>query len=117
MKAGLGIALVGGILCFVAMTTEFDPQDPDTIRNMGIYLLSAVVFFAIAGGFSRYAQWSRPLLGGMVFFGAAIVLALFIAKYIPLWFFVSEIVICVFLISCLSSVQLRGYLQKAAERS
>lgn len=112
MKTGMAFALLAGIVCFAAMAVQFDPSKDNMIREMSIYLLMAVVCFAVAGGFSQYAQWSRPLLGGMVFFIAAMAIAFYIVRFVPLWFFVVEVVLCVIMLTTLSSVQLKGYLNK-----
>lgn len=115
MKTGMALALIAGILCFVAMVTEFDQNNPDVLRHMGVYLLVAVVTFAIAGGFSKYAQWTRPVLGGMIFTVAGIAIAFYLLRHVPLWFLIGEIILCATMMTTLSSVQLKGYLNRPTE--
>lgn len=115
MKAGMGFAFLAGIVCFAAMATQFDPENPDVLVHMGLYLLWAVIIFAVAGGFSKYAQWSRPVLGGMIFLVAGMAIAFYMLKCVPLWFLVTEVILCVCMLITLSSVHLKGYLDKQAD--
>ncbi|AGI47170.1 hypothetical protein TALC_00156 [Thermoplasmatales archaeon BRNA1] len=97
MKAGLAFALIGGIVAFFAMAFALayavDGSGMDTVADAGLYLLMAVLFFALAGGFTRYAQWTQNVLIFMAFLTLGAAIGGFAAGYFELWFGIIEAVL------------------------
>lgn len=93
MKAGLTVGLLGGLLSFFAMAYTFKPDMNDAILSMGILLLIAVMFFAIAGGFSKTSQWNQNVLLGFSLLTVGVSVATLVTGYVPAWFSAVEIVL------------------------
>ncbi len=58
IKAACGIALLGGILS-VAYLALFYESSEGFLTIAGLYMLTAVLFFALAGAFVRGGQWNQ----------------------------------------------------------
>lgn len=95
MKCGLAAGLLGGLVSFFAMAYTFKPDMDDAIVSMGLLLLIAVMFFAIAGGFSKTSQWPQSVLLGFCLLTAGVSVATFFIGYIPQWISAIEIVLAV----------------------
>ena len=95
MKAGLFVGLIGGLLSFFAMAYTFSPDMDDALVSMGILLLIAVMFFAIAGGFSKTSQWTQNVLLGFSLLTVGVSVASMVIGYVPLWISAIETVLAV----------------------
>ena len=51
------VCAIGGVLALVAMAYGFDYTTVDAIGRLCCYLVIAILFFAIAGGFTETGQW------------------------------------------------------------
>ena len=119
MKVGMACGLLGGLVAFFALAFLFGVNDNgmDSVKEMAIYLLTAVAFFALAGGFSKTSQWSQNALLLYCFIVAGVLFGVLIADLTPLWFTVIEIVLAIL---CIMSTVLGGtgsYLKKLEEEA
>ncbi len=114
MKAGLGLGLLGGLVAFFALAFLFSVGDDgmDAVGEMTLYLLIAIAFFSLAGGFSKTSQWNQNALLLYTFIVTGFVFGTLIADMIPLWFSVIEIVIAVLCIICAVTGGTGRYLEK-----
>lgn len=60
-KFGAALGFIGGIIGIACLALYFEPEE-STLVDMGIFMLIAVMFFALAGGFMRTGQWSWDVL-------------------------------------------------------
>ena len=109
MKAGMAVGLFGGLVAFFAMAFLFNTDD-EPLLTMGLCLLIAVLYFALAGGFSKTSQWTQNVLIAYSFITTAAVLGIFIADLIPLWFAVIELVLGILAIAFASLGGSKAYL-------
>ena len=66
VKFGGALGFFGGFVSMVCLVLFFDAEE-GALAAMGAYLLIAVMFFALAGGFARGGQWSWNVLLLMTF--------------------------------------------------
>ncbi|MDR0509329.1 MAG: hypothetical protein LBG63_05890 [Candidatus Methanoplasma sp.] len=66
VKIGGALGFIGGIISIVCLAVFFE-IDESALAEMGAYMLIAVMFFALAGGFARGGQWSWNVLLLMTF--------------------------------------------------
>ncbi|MDR0309746.1 MAG: hypothetical protein LBH88_03195 [Candidatus Methanoplasma sp.] len=66
IRIGGTLGLIGGIACIVCMVLFFRAEE-SALLDMGVYMLVAVMFFALAGGFFKGGQWSWSVLLLMTF--------------------------------------------------
>ena len=92
MKIGMCMGLLGGLVAFFAMAFLFDIDD-EPLQTMAICLLVAVLYFALAGGFSKTSQWNQNVLTAYCFITIGVMFGVTIVEYIPLWFGVIELVL------------------------
>jgi len=103
MKAGLACGILGGLLALFAMAFPIDLSTDSSmslIATLAILLLTAVLYFAMAGGFSKTSQWNQNILLGYCFLTGGVMFGVFIAGLIPLWLFVAEIILAAIAILC-----------------
>lgn len=100
MKCGLAAGILGGLVSFFAMAYTFKPDMEDAIISMGLLLLIAVMFFAIAGGFSKTSQWTQNVLLGFCLLTIGVSAAVLLIGYVPQWFSAIEIVLAVLATAC-----------------
>jgi len=72
VKIGSALGFIGGIISIICMAIFFKADD-NALVSMGTYLLIAVMFFALAGGFARNGTWSWNMLLFMTFLTIAVV--------------------------------------------
>ncbi|MCL1811494.1 MAG: hypothetical protein FWG41_04695 [Methanomassiliicoccaceae archaeon] len=72
VKIGCALGFIGGIICMIGLALFFEVED-SALANMGAYMLIAVMFFALAGGFAKGGQWSWNVLLLMTFLTIAAV--------------------------------------------
>jgi len=72
VKVGGALGFIGGIISIICMAIFFNADD-NTLSSMGAYMLIAVMFFALAGGFARNGKWSWNMLVFMTFLTIAVV--------------------------------------------
>jgi len=85
VKAGCALGLVGGIVSIMCLAMFFE-TDADTLSVMGVYMLFAVLFFALAGALTKNSQWSWDVLTLMTFLTIGIIAACMIYELVePLY--------------------------------
>ena len=89
MKAGMAVGLLGGLDAFFAMAYLLQINN-DTLRTMSVCLLIAVLYFAMAGGFSKTSQWKQSVLLAYCFITFGVIFGAALIQYIPLWFAIIE---------------------------
>ena len=72
VKAGGALGFAGGLISIVCLALFFE-VDGGALTVMGAYMLIAVMFFALAGGFARNGQWSWNVLLLMTFLTVGVV--------------------------------------------
>lgn len=101
MKVGMAVGLLGGLLSFFAMAYLLNINDgANVIYSAGVYLATATVFFAMAGGFSKTSQWSQNVLIGYSFLTFGVCVGFFAAGFVPDWFAAISIILCIVAIAC-----------------
>lgn len=87
MKANVGcaIGLIAGAFCFGIIALEFQATE-DGLITMGLYVLIACLFFALAGAFSKNGQWNSDMLTLMIFLTMGIIAAFAISSYVDMYF-------------------------------
>jgi len=102
MKAGMACGLLGGLVAFFALAFLFGVSDNgmDAVKEMAVYLLSAVAFFALAGGFSKTSQWNQNALLLYAFIVIGVMFGVLAGDLAPLWFCTIEIVLGILCIIC-----------------
>ncbi|MCL2031746.1 MAG: hypothetical protein FWH45_00355 [Methanomassiliicoccaceae archaeon] len=66
VKIGGALGLLGGVVAVVCMAVFFEAEE-SALMKMGACMLTAVMFFALAGGFAKGGQWSWNVLLLMTF--------------------------------------------------
>jgi O-antigen/teichoic acid export membrane protein len=66
IKIGSALGFIGGLICIFCLAFFFEADD-SMLTYMGVYMLLAVMFFALAGGLSRGGQWTWSTLMLMAF--------------------------------------------------
>ncbi|AIZ57188.1 hypothetical protein Mpt1_c13260 [Candidatus Methanoplasma termitum] len=66
IKIGSALGFIGGLLCIFCLAFFFE-ADESMLSRMGVYMLLAVMFFALAGGLSKGGQWTWNVLLLMTF--------------------------------------------------
>jgi hypothetical protein len=84
ITAGLALGIIGGFISIVFLALFFEGNTDNTLV-MGGYLLTAVLFFALAGAFTQNGQWSWNVLLFITFLTAAIIVSLVIGGYVDLY--------------------------------
>lgn len=70
MKIGVALGMLGGIIALVAMAYAWNGT-VDSMYTVGMNMLTAVMFFAVAGTFTKYA----PVCGNTVLVISALAMA------------------------------------------
>lgn len=103
MKVGMACGIIGGILAIVAAPFPIDTYADNGMGIVGamcVLLLTAVLYFAMAGGFSKTSQWNQNILLGYCFLTGGVMFGLLIADLVPLWLSVTEIILAAIAILC-----------------
>jgi len=66
VKMGSAFGFLGGVISIFCLAIFFT-ADSDMLSVMGVYMLAAVMFFALAGGLARNGPWSWNVLLLMTF--------------------------------------------------
>ncbi len=77
MKIGFALGLIGGIYALIAMAVSWN-GDLDSMATVGLNMLIAVMFFATAGTFTKYA----PVAGRTVLIISVLTLAVVILGFV-----------------------------------
>ncbi len=97
IKAGCVFGLIGGIVAMIGLVLFFEAEE-SAVVTMAVYMLVAVLFFAIAGAFGKHSQWSWKVLMFMDFVTLGIVIGGAVAEYFDVWWAVVEAAIGVILV-------------------
>ena len=119
MKAGMACGLLGGLVAFFALAFLFTVEDSGfkSVGTMAVYLLLAVGFFALAGGFSKTSQWNQNALILYCFIVIGVLFGVLIGDLVPLWFSVIEIILAVLCILCSVTGGTSTYLAKLEQEA
>jgi hypothetical protein len=101
-KMGGALGFIGGIAAILCMALFFE-ADEKMLAIMGAYMLIAVMFFALAGGFARDGKWSWDVLLVMTFLTVSAVGCAVIFDVADLYAGIVLIMIGVLIIACLSA--------------
>lgn len=66
VKVGGAFGFLGGLVSIICLAIFFE-ADEHVLVDMGAYMLFAVMFFALAGGFAKGGQWQWDILLLMAF--------------------------------------------------
>ncbi len=99
LSLGAIISALGGVAAIAMMSAKFDINDANLFATIGLYLLIAVLFFAIAGSFSAKGQWPFEVVILMGFINAALIIADIIIGFIPLEYGLILVVIAAIVIA------------------
>lgn len=97
-KLGLIFGSLGGIVAIAGLAT-LGQIDPDKMVNVALLLLISAMFFAVAGGFTKNAQWTPSLLTLMGFLTLGVVAGCTITDLINLHLGIAEAVIAILVIA------------------
>ncbi|MGN1045193.1 MAG: hypothetical protein ACI4Q9_04475 [Candidatus Methanomethylophilaceae archaeon] len=107
LSAGALVAALGGAATIGAMAMMVDLTKADMIGQVCYYLLTAVMFFAVAGGFKSNGQWPVELMIVMNFVVIGLLIVGAILSVFDIWVMIGLLVMAVFVLStvltCLSS--------------
>ena len=107
LKVGAFFAALGGVVAIIAMAMTIDLKAEDAIGKVCYFLLTAIVFFAVAGGFKKNGQWPVELMIIMSFVAIALVIVGAILSVYNIWIMIAllvmAILVLVTVLGCLSS--------------
>ena len=108
LNVGALVAALGGVVAIIAMAMTVTIEgNMDAIGQVGYYLLVAIVFFAVAGGFKQNGQWPIELMILMSFVLIGLVIVGAILDVIGIWVMIAllvmAILVLVTVLGCLSS--------------
>jgi len=111
MTAGFVFGILGGLVAMFSLVYCYYTPDQFELMNISLSMLSAVLFFAIAGAFTKTGQWSQNILMFMAFVTAGIMVAGTFVDYYPLWFGIIETAIAALIIAVASSTAVKRRLE------
>ena len=115
LSVGSVIAALGGVAALMMMASVFDVEADNIFATVCVYLLSIVLFFAIAGGFKVNGQWSYNMFIVMEFVLAAVIIAATITDFFSTAYGVILLVMAVASLVCvLVSGKGKVWMNKAA---
>jgi len=94
IKTALGLSLIGGAFS-VACLGLFNNFEENLLIIAPMYMLTAVLFFALAGAFTKNSQWGWRVALFISFLNLGIIAGCTAAEYFELW---AGIVLMVFAI-------------------
>ena len=75
LSVGSVIAALGGVAALMMMASIFDVDAENIMPTVCTYLLTIVLFFAVAGGFKVNGQWNYNMFVVMEFVLFAVIIA------------------------------------------
>ena len=107
LSVGALAAALGGAASIGAMAMTVDLGTMDAIGQACYYLLTAIVFFAVAGGYKQNGQWPVELMILMNFVIIGLFVVGAIIDVIGIWIMVGllvlELISLITVLGCLSS--------------
>ncbi|MBR7124548.1 MAG: hypothetical protein IKC93_06785 [Candidatus Methanomethylophilaceae archaeon] len=107
LSVGALAAALGGAVSIGAMAMTVDLGTMDAIGQVCYYLLTAIVFFAVAGGYKQNGQWPVELMILMNFVIIGLLVVGAIIDVIGIWIMVGllvlELISLITVLGCLSS--------------
>ena len=107
LSVGALAAALGGAVSIGAMAMTVDLGTMDAIGQVCYYLLTAIVFFAVAGGYKQNGQWPVELMILMNFVIIGLLVVGAIIDVIGIWIMVGllvlELISLITILGCLSS--------------
>lgn len=107
LSVGALAAALGGAVSIGAMAMTVDIGTMDAIGQVCYYLLTAIVFFAVAGGYKQNGQWPVELMILMNFVIIGLLVVGAIIDVIGIWIMVGllvlELISLITVLGCLSS--------------
>jgi lysylphosphatidylglycerol synthetase-like protein (DUF2156 family) len=101
VKIGGALGFIGGVISIICMAMFFD-IDESALTVMGAYLLIAVMFFALAGGFAKTGQWSWSVLMLMTFLTVGVVGAAVIFDAVDLYAGIILVIVAALIVASLA---------------
>lgn len=80
IKIGSAVGIIGGVVCIALLALSYESNE-DSLATLGLYMLVAVMLFALAGAFTRNSQWSWKMTIVMSYFTAGVVIGLTIPGF------------------------------------
>lgn len=96
-KFGMILAGIGGIIAIFGLPYSY-LEDTSTFVPLGVFLLLAVMFFALCGAFNKTGQWTPKALNVYAFITAGITLAVTVVEYINVYLGIIEFVIALLIV-------------------
>lgn len=107
LSVGALASALGGAVSIGAMAMTVDLGTMDAIGQVCYYLLTAIVFFAVAGGYKQNGQWPVELMILMNFVIIGLLVVGAIIDVIGIWIMVGllvlELISLITVLGCLSS--------------
>ena len=107
LSVGALAAALGGAVSIGALAMTVDIGTMDAIGQVCYYLLTAIVFFAVAGGYKQNGQWPVELMILMNFVIIGLLVVGAIIDVIGIWIMVGllvlELISLITVLGCLSS--------------
>ncbi|MDD2627168.1 MAG: hypothetical protein PHT00_02910 [Candidatus Methanomethylophilus sp.] len=113
-KVGCGLSIIAGIIAMIGLAVYFRPEQ-GAVLSMAVILLSAALFFGLAGGFTQTAQWSPKVLMFMCFVTAGVIIGGTVAGYYDLWFGGIETVMAILIAACACLKPVRMFITHVQE--
>jgi len=101
VKIGGALGFIGGVISIICMAIFFKADD-NALVSMSAYMLIAVMFFALGGGFAKNGNWSWNMLVFMTFLTIAVVCCSVIFNATDLYASIIMVVVGVLIIIGLS---------------
>jgi hypothetical protein len=106
IKAACGMGLLGGVLSVAFMSLSYGPEE-ETLPLVAFYMLIAVLFFAIAGAFTKNSQWKFGVTEFMIFITIGTIGACMAADYVavPYGAVLIVVAVCLMILTALPSTK------------
>lgn len=111
VKLGCALAIFGGIMSFVGMVLDLKIEN-SALAVMGLYMLSAALFFGVAGGLTGHGQWSWNFLMFMGFLTLGVVVAGAIGDYFNIYVAVVQAALAILVIASSSASGTKAWLSE-----
>jgi len=111
-KGGCVVALIGGIIAVAGLALYFKPAN-EAVTDLAFYMLVAVLFFAMAGGFVSNNQWNQNVFLFMGFLTVAVIVACTVTEHFDIVWAVVEAAVAVVVIAIGYSSGVKNWIESA----
>jgi hypothetical protein len=84
IKTACGLGLLGGVFSVACLALFYKPED-NILPTIAFYMLTAALFFALAGAFVKNSQWNWRVALFVSFINLGIIAGCMAAGYFELW--------------------------------